>query len=46
MEAIALYQNLKNNLNIIVELLERGTDIRSTPYTTTIPLEVAYLARL
>lgn len=46
MEAIALYQNLKNNLNTIVELLERGTDIRSTPYKTTVPLEVALFGQI
>lgn len=46
MEAIALYQNLKNNLQIIVELLERGTDIRSTPYKTTIPLEVSLFGQI
>jgi hypothetical protein len=41
MEAPALYQNFKNNLSTIVELLAKGTDIRTTPYKTTIPLEVS-----
>jgi hypothetical protein len=40
MEAAALYQRFKDNLEMIIILLDRGTDIRTTPYKTTIPLEV------
>ena len=40
MEAAALYQRFKDNLETIIILLDKGTDIRTTPYKTTIPLEV------
>lgn len=40
MEAAALYDRFKTNLETIVMLLDKGTDIRTTPYQTTIPLEV------
>ncbi|MFC5269107.1 hypothetical protein [Adhaeribacter terreus] len=40
MEAAALYQRFKDNLETIIMLLDKGTDIRTTPYTTTMPLEV------
>ena len=40
MEAAALYQRFKDNLETIITLLDRGLDIRTTPYNTTIPLEV------
>ena len=40
MEAAALYQRFKDNLETIIMLLDKGIDIRSTPYKTTIPLEV------
>ena len=41
MEAAALYQRFKDNLETIIVLLDKGTDIRTTPYKTTIPLEVS-----
>ena len=40
MEAAALYQRFKDNLETIIVLLDKGTDTRTTPYKTTIPLEV------
>ena len=40
MEAAALYQRFKDNLETIIVLLDKGTDIRTTPYKTTVPLEV------
>lgn len=46
MEAAALYQRFKDNLDIIITLLDRGVDIRTTPYNTTIPLEVRLFSDL
>ena len=40
MEAAALYHRFKDNLETIIALLDKGTDIRATPYNTTLPLEV------
>src|SRR4051812_152970 len=40
MEAVALYQRFKDNLETIISLLDKGTDIRTTAYKTSIPLEV------
>lgn len=40
MEAASLYQRFKDNLETIIMLLDKGIDIRTTPYSTTIPLEV------
>ena len=44
MEAAALYQRFKENLDTIITLLDKGIDIRTMPYNTTIPLEVHLLA--
>ena len=46
MEAAALYQRFKNNLDTIITLLDKGIDTRTTPYNTTIPLEVHLLAEV
>ena len=40
MEAATLYQRFKDNLDNIIALLDRGIDLRTTPFNTTIPLEV------
>ncbi|MBK0401485.1 hypothetical protein I5M27_00730 [Adhaeribacter sp. BT258] len=40
MEAASLYQRFKDNLETIIILLDKGTDIRTMPYSTTMPLEV------
>jgi hypothetical protein len=46
MEAASLYQRFKDNLQTIIMLLDRGTDIRTTPYKTSIPLEVQMFIEL
>ena len=46
MEAAALYQRFKTNLETIIILLDKGTEIRTTPYNTTIPLEVRLFAEI
>ena len=46
MEAAALYQRFKDNLETIIVLLDKGTDIRCTPYKTTIPLEVKLFSEI
>lgn len=40
MEAAALYHRFKDNLETIIVLLDKGTDIRTMPYNVTLPLEV------
>lgn len=46
MEAAALYQRFKDNLQTIIMLLDRGTDVRTTAYKTSIPLEVQMFTEL
>ena len=46
MEAAALYQRFKDNLETIITLLDRGLDIRTTPFNTTIPLEVSLFGEI
>lgn len=43
MEAASLYQRFKDNLQTINMLLDKGTDIRTTPYKITLPLEIKLL---
>ncbi|KAA9333696.1 hypothetical protein [Adhaeribacter soli] len=46
MEAASLYQRFRENLETIVMLLDKGTDIRTTPLKTSIPLEVNLLCEV
>ena len=46
MEAADLYARFEDNLNTIVNLLNRGVDIRTTPLNTTMPLEVERLCEI
>ena len=46
MEAPVLYEKFENNVNIILDLLNSGLDIRATPYQTSIALEVRLLCEV
>lgn len=46
MEAAALYERFENNVNTILNLLHSGLDIRTTPYQTSVPLEVGLLCEV
>ncbi|CAN5723389.1 hypothetical protein BH24BAC1_BH24BAC1_02340 [soil metagenome] len=46
MEAPVLYEKFENNVNTILDLLDSGLDTRSTPYQTSIPLEVNLLCEV
>lgn len=43
MEAKALYEHFEQNLNIILEVLNRDIDITRTPFQTSLPLEIKIL---
>jgi hypothetical protein len=46
MEAVALYERFENNVNTILSLLDSGLDIRTTPFQTSVPLEVGLLCEV
>ncbi len=46
MEASTLYQRFKDNLETIIVLLDKGIEIRTTAYKTTIPLEVSLFCEI
>jgi len=46
MEAASLYKRFKENIDTIITLLDKGVDTRTTPYNTTIPLEVHLLTEV
>jgi hypothetical protein len=46
MEAPALYERFESNVNTILSLLQSGLDIRTTPFPTSVPLEVGLLCEV
>ena len=43
MEVPVLYEQFESNVNTILSLINSGLDIRTTPYRTSVPLEVGLL---
>ncbi|WP_210466483.1 hypothetical protein [Rufibacter roseolus] len=43
MEAAALYERFENNLETIFSYINRGLDVRTTPYNISMPLELNLL---
>src|SRR5688572_13370255 len=46
MEAADLYYRFEENLNTITNLLNKGLDIRTTPFAVTLPLEINRLCEV